>query len=129
MNHFENRSKTFFALVVVIVMAAAAAAQDPPQAAVPSGGVVEIKMTAKRYQFDPNVMTVKKGQKVRLLITALDHNHGFQLPAYNINQKIFKGQTATIEFTADKAGTFPFKCSVYCGLGHRKMKGKLIVEE
>lgn len=129
MNYFENRLRTVFALAVVTIMAAAAAAQDSHQAAAPSGNVVEIKITAKRFQYDPNVITVKKGQKVRLLITALDHNHGFQLPAYDINQEIYKGQTATIEFTADKAGTFPFKCSVYCGLGHRKMKGKLIVEE
>ena len=32
------------------------------------------------------------------------------------------------EFTADRAGTFPFQCSVFRGLGHKKMKGQLIVE-
>ena len=88
-----------------------------------------IQMTAKRYAFDPNVITVKKGEKVRLIITALDHDHGFNLPAFDINQKLPKGDPATIEFTADKSGTFEFKCSNYCGLGHGKMKGKLVVEE
>jgi cytochrome c oxidase subunit 2 len=91
--------------------------------------VHEIKMTAKKYQFDPNTLTVKKGEKVRLVITALDRDHGFKLEAFEINQKLKKRDPATIEFTADKAGTFPFQCSEFCGLGHGKMKGKLVVEE
>lgn len=89
----------------------------------------EIKVTARKYQFNPNVITVKKGQQVKLIITALDHDHGFKLEAFNIDQKLKKGDPATIEFTADKAGTFPFQCSNFCGLGHGKMKGKLVVEE
>jgi cytochrome c oxidase subunit 2 len=99
-------------------------AQEPATAA-----VHEFKMTAKKYQFDPNTITVKKGEKVRLIITALDRDHGFKLEAFGINQKLMKGDPATIEFTADKAGTFPFQCSEFCGLGHGKMKGKLVVEE
>jgi len=94
-----------------------------------SSGYHEFTMTAKKYEFDPNVITVKKGEKVRLLITAADHDHGFKLDAFDINQVLKKGSTATIEFTADKAGSFEFKCSVFCGMGHGKMKGKLVVEE
>ncbi len=110
---------TLFTLTVVGVLA-----QDT------SGSqAAEIKVTAKKYQFNPNVITVKKGQQVKLIITALDHDHGFKLEAFNIDQKLKKGDPATIEFTADKAGTFPFQCSTFCGLGHGKMKGKLVVEE
>jgi len=110
-------------LALFVVVAAGALAQD---AAAASG---EIKMTAKKYQFDPNVITVKKGDHVKLIITALDRNHGFKLEAFGINQKLEKGEVTTIEFTADKTGTFPFKCSEVCGLGHGKMKGKLVVQE
>jgi len=105
-------------------LAVAALAQEPA-----ASEVHEIKMTAKKYQFDPNTITVKKGEKVRLIITALDRDHGFKLEAFGINQKLKKHDPATIEFTADKAGTFPFQCSEFCGLGHGRMKGKLIVEE
>ena len=94
-----------------------------------SSGYHEFTMTAKNYEFDPGVITVKRGEKVRLLITATDRDHGIQIKDYDINQVLKKGATATVEFTADKAGTFEFKCSVYCGMGHRKMKGKLVVEE
>jgi cytochrome c oxidase subunit 2 len=96
---------------------------------VPSPGYHEFTMTAKNYEFDPSVITVKKGEKVRLFITATDRDHGIKIQGYDIDQVLKKGSTATIEFTASKAGTFEFKCSVYCGMGHHKMKGKLVVEE
>src|SRR5215831_19266419 len=94
-----------------------------------SGQGAEIKITARKYQFDPNTVTVKKGDHVKLVITALDHDHGFRLEAFKINQRLKKGVPTTIEFTADQAGTFPFECSHFCGVGHGKMKGRLVVTE
>ncbi len=88
----------------------------------------EVRMTAKKYAFDPDVITVHQGERVRLVITALDRDHGFELAAFGIRQKLKKGVPTTIEFTADKAGTFTFRCSEFCGLGHRRMKGKLVVQ-
>ena len=117
------------AFALILVAGLSVAAQETAPAPGSENQAVEIKMTARKYRFDPNPITVKKGQHVKLLISALDHDHGFKLEAFNINQKIKKGTTATIEFTADKAGTFPFQCSDFCGLGHPRMKGKLLVEE
>ena len=111
------------ALVTCLAGAAQAAGQAP------SSGFHEFTMTAKNFEFDPSVITVKKGEKVRLIITTTDHDHGIKIEGYDINQVLKKGETEIIEFTADKAGTFEFKCSVYCGKGHRKMRGKLVVEE
>ena len=111
--------------VLALSLAGSAAAAD--QAA--PGTVHEIKMTASSYEFDPAVITVKKGEKVRLIITATDRKHGIKIEGYDIDQVLNSGDPTTIEFTADKVGTFEFKCSVYCGMGHRKMKGKLVVEE
>ena len=122
-----NRTKVAVAAIVFFAVAAAAVAQEPAPAG--GGEGTEIKVTAKKYQFDPNVITVKKGDHVKLVITALDRDHGFKLEAFNIDQKLKKGDPATIEFTADKAGTFPFQCSDFCGMGHRRMKGKLVVQE
>jgi cytochrome c oxidase subunit 2 len=89
----------------------------------------EIRMTAKKYEFDPNIISVRKGDHVKLVITALDHDHGFKLEAFKINQRLKKGALTTVEFTADKVGTFPFECSHFCGVGHGRMKGKLVVSE
>lgn len=112
--------------VLTAVFTASAFAQEPP-AAIPEAH--EITMTAKKYEFNPNVITVKKGEHVKLVITATDRDHGFKLDAFKINQHLKKGEPATVEFTADQAGEFPFQCSVICGMGHHRMKGKLVVEE
>jgi cytochrome c oxidase subunit 2 len=109
----------FAGLVVIAVASLQAAAQTTPS---------EIKVTAKKYEFKPSAIKVKQGDHVRLVVTALDHDHGFKLEAFNIDQLLKKGEAVTIEFTADKAGTFPFECSHFCGLGHKRMKGELVVE-
>ena len=106
-----------------------AAAQEAPKNEQGAPEVHEIQMTAKKYEFSPNPIRVKKGEHVKLVITATDRDHGIKIEAFHIEQKLKKGQPTTIEFTADQAGTFPFKCSVHCGLGHGGMKGTLIVEE
>jgi cytochrome c oxidase subunit 2 len=116
---------TAFALPALALLNAQAT-PSPAQGTTPAH---EIQMTAKKYEYSPNPIRVKKGEHVRLIITATDRDHGFKLEAFNVEQKLKKGIPTTIEFTADKAGTFPFKCSVHCGLGHGGMKGTLIVEE
>lgn len=117
----------FCVLALASLNMGAQEAQGPSKDASPEAH--EIQVTAKKYSFSPNPIRVKKGEHVRLIITATDRDHGFKLEAFNIEQKLKKGVPTTVEFTADKAGTFPFKCSVHCGLGHSGMKGTLIVEE
>ena len=88
---------------------------------------VTVTMTAKKYEFSPSVVTVTKGQHVKLQVTALDTTHGFEIKDYNVDAELKKGVPATVEFDADREGTFPFKCSHFCGLGHSKMKGEIVV--
>ena len=88
----------------------------------------EIRVTARKYEYDPGAITVRQGEHVRLIMTALDHDHGFKIDAYHIDELLKKGEQRTIEFTANEIGTFPFQCSHFCGLGHKGMKGELIVE-
>ncbi len=91
--------------------------------------VVVINVTAKQWEFVPNVITVKKGDNVRLMITSLDVKHGFMLPDFNINKQIEPGETIIVEFMANKTGEFGFRCSVMCGQGHMEQTGKLIIIE
>ena len=37
------------------------------------------------------------------------------------------GEAVTVEFVADRAGSFDFTCAEYCGTGHARMKGRLVV--
>lgn len=104
-------------------------AQEVKDTASPSQGVREIRLTLKKYEFIPNQLHVTRGEHVKLIMSAVDHDHGFKLEDFDINVKVKKGTTAISEFTADKSGTFPFRCSTVCGLGHRGMKGTLVVDQ
>ena len=101
-----------------------------------------ITVTAKKYEFAPSPIRVKQSTKVRLNITALDHAHGFKISpvpeggetggepglVFSSRQdctKIEKGQTATIEFVAQKAGTYHFRCCVVCGFHHHFDEGRI----
>lgn len=88
----------------------------------------EFLITAKQWSFSPSVIKVKKGDKVVLKLTSTDVAHGFSLPDFGVDEKFDKGETKTVEFTADKVGTFTFNCNVPCGAGHKAMTGTLIVE-
>lgn len=92
-----------------------------------SDGIKEFTMTAKQWKFDPNTIEVNQGDLVRLSVTSLDVTHGLAIPDYGIDEGLYPGQTVDIEFVADRKGTFPFACSVSCGVGHSGMVGKLIV--
>ncbi len=97
-----------------------------------NGSTVEVYMTAVRSHFNPEHVTVKEGDHVIWRITnierAVDATHGFALPQYNINLSLEPGETATIEFVADRAGTFPFYCSEFCSALHLEMMGYFMVE-
>ena len=88
-----------------------------------------IKISAKKFEFSPSEITLKKGVPVVLELTSLDRLHGFACPALGIRGDINPGKTTTIEFTPQKAGTFPFHCDNFCGTGHGAMKGTIVVTE
>ncbi len=90
--------------------------------------VKEFHITAQQFQFDPDTITVNKGDKVRIILTSLDVEHGFAIREFNVNAAVSKGQEQTIEFVADNIGDFDFFCSVPCGSGHGSMRGHLIVQ-
>ena len=73
--------------------------------------VIEIRMTAKRWQFEPATITVNQGDKVKLLITSIDVAHGIAIPHFGINQRLSPGQTTTIEFVANQRGNPETFCS------------------
>jgi len=120
-------------MLIGLAILSAASARTVAQVAKDPGtevqAVHEIQVTLRKYEFDPGSLRVRRGERVKIVMTAADHDHGFKLDDFDINQKIPKGTTVVVEFTADKAGTFQFRCSNVCGIGHRGMKGTLVVEE
>ena len=120
-------------MLIGLTILSAASARTVAQVAKDAGtrpqNLHEIQVTLRKYEFSPGSLRVRKGEQVKLVMVAADHDHGFKLDDFSIDQKIPKGTTVVVQFTADKAGTFQFRCSSVCGLGHRNMKGTLVVEE
>jgi cytochrome c oxidase subunit II len=89
---------------------------------------VAMKITAKQWSFDPPTLTLQKGVPVKFELTSADVHHRFYVPDFNVDVDIFPGATTSVQVTPDQAGTFPFRCEYYCGMGHEGMVGHLVVE-
>ena len=89
----------------------------------------EIHITAKKFEFTPDTITLKKGEPVVLVVSSQDRKHGFNLRAFGIRADVNPGGDARIRFTPDKTGKFTFSCDVFCGDGHEDMTGTMVVTE
>lgn len=95
-------------------------------------GVRTINIKAYQFHFEPELIIVNKGEKIRLIVEAMDVPHGFEIegfmiPDYNIETVIRKGFPLTVEFIADEKGVWDFICTIYCGFGHSTMKGTFVI--
>jgi len=88
-----------------------------------------IKITAKKFEYSPNEITVKRGVPVTLEFTSLDRVHGFNCMDLGIRTDIIPEKVNRVHFMPQKLGTFEFHCDIFCGEGHEDMTGKIIVVE
>ena len=89
-----------------------------------------IKITAKKFEYNPNVIKIKTGVPVVFEFTSLDRVHGFTVPDLGgIRLTIEPGKTNRVTILAPKAGTYEFHCDLFCGDGHEGMTGKIIAED
>lgn len=104
------------------------ARQAPEPVPAPAPAPRSIDIVVKRYAFEPAVVEVTAGERVRLVVTSADGVHGLEIKQFKVGKEIPRGGTPVIiEFTADAPGRFPILCSAYCGNGHDDMKGMLVV--
>ncbi len=89
----------------------------------------EIHITAKKFEFTPDTINLKKGEPVVLVVSSQDRKHGFNVRAFGIRADVNPGGTARIRFTPNKTGKFTFSCDVFCGEGHEDMTGTMVVTE
>ena len=89
-----------------------------------------IRITAKKFEYSPNEIRIKKGVPVVLEFTSLDRMHGFTVPDLGgVRATIEPGKATRVTIVAPKAGTYEFHCDIFCGDGHEGMTGKIIVED
>ncbi len=92
-----------------------------------TGETKEFTIEAFRFGFNPNNIEVNLGDKVRITAYSRDVPHGLAINEFNVNMYLTGSTPQTVEFIADKKGTFTFFCNIPCGAGHSSMRGRLIV--
>ena len=87
-----------------------------------------IEITAKRFAFSPDKITLKQGQTVKLRLHSEDVTHGFFLRPLKLDEEIPAGQAVEVTVTPQTAGTFTTICDHFCGANHGNMNMTIVVE-
>lgn len=103
-------------------------------------------ITSRQFEFEPNIITVNKGDKVLIKLLAEDVTHGIFIDGYELYIKqyldrdgnivdpekadhhIKPGELGLVRFVADKSGRFSLRCSATCGKFHPYMYGWMRVK-
>ncbi|HSD72515.1 MAG TPA: cupredoxin domain-containing protein [Thermoanaerobaculia bacterium] len=116
------KSARFLALLLLSALVVTARAADREE------GPRTVAITARRFEFVPSTITLKKGETVKLVVTSEDVTHGFFLRPLKIDTDLVPGETQQITVTPQTAGTFTLICHHFCGSGHGNMKLTVVVE-
>ena len=116
-----------FALLLLFVATGLGVAQMPLP--VPPSAPQErtFRINARQFAYSPSELKVNSGDTVTIHLISNDVVHGLYVDGYDVSVEADPGQTATLRFIADKAGSFRFRCNVTCGAMHPFMIGKLTV--
>lgn len=81
-----------------------------------------IEMEAGSFYYTPNVITAKKGEKIRIVMKSVSMMHDFVIDELGVKMPVVKdGDTGTVEFVADKVGSFEY----YCSVGQHRANGQI----
>jgi cytochrome c oxidase subunit 2 len=123
-----TRQSTFrVAAAGLALVASLLAVASPPARAQDEPRVIVI--TAKRFEFSPNQITLAKGETVKLQIQSEDVTHGLFVRPLGIDTEIVPGRVTELTVTPETAGTYRAICDHFCGAGHGGMKMTIVVEE
>jgi len=120
------RVVAFFVLVLFAILGLLATMAGTSRAQT-SEKVIEI--SAKRFGFTPDHITLKKGEPVKLRFASQDVAHGFFIRELKVDEVLEPGKTVEVEVNPARTGEFTAICHHFCGAGHGNMKMAITVEE
>src|SRR6185436_5677244 len=88
-----------------------------------------IRIDAKRFDYTPGELTLKKGEPVILELTSRDVLMGFNLPDFGLRADMVPDKVTRVRFVLDKTCCFTLLCNIFCGTKHEEMNGRLTVVE
>ena len=89
--------------------------------------VRRIAIEAKKFTFSTAEIRARRGETIVLVLTATDFMHGFALPELKSRIDVPPGKSVELALRALPAGRFTYLCDNFCGEGHDKMTGMLVV--
>lgn len=88
----------------------------------------EIEVTAYNWGYEPKEIVLKKDEPVKLTLISKEGDHGLESKDLGFNLEASPGKTQSVEIKPDKVGEYTAKCTLPCGLGHKKMFLKIKVQ-
>src|SRR5262245_53355201 len=95
--------------------------------AAPQRAPRRVAVEAKRFEFSPAQIEACVGETLVFEVSSRDFAHGFSLPELGLRIDSVPGQTVELKVELQRAGSFTFLCDNFCGEGHEKMAGHLVV--
>ena len=93
--------------------------ETTPSGTVEGASVKEFTVTGSAFKFAPATLSVNKGDTVKITFKNSGGMHDLVIDEFNVATKVLQtGGEETVEFVANKAGTFEYYCSV---ANHRQM--------
>jgi heme/copper-type cytochrome/quinol oxidase subunit 2 len=87
----------------------------------------EFTVTARDFHFSPSRIEVVQDDLVKLTVQSEDVAYSLTIDEYRVSRRIPARGSTTLEFRADRTGTFPFYSNLTNDPRHAQMKGELIV--
>jgi heme/copper-type cytochrome/quinol oxidase subunit 2 len=87
----------------------------------------EFTVTAKEYRFSPNRLEVTQDDLVKLTVHSGDVAYSLTIDAYRVSRRVPAGGSTTLEFRADRTGTFVFYSNLSNDSRHAQTRGELVV--
>jgi cytochrome c oxidase subunit 2 len=113
---------------IAVAATVAACVASRGKAAAPEDPACTIAITAKRFEFEPKEIHLRRGEAVSLAVTSQDVQHGFFSRPLGIDTDLTPGKTEEIRVQPQQEGTYTVICDHYCGSGHGGMRMTVVVE-
>jgi cytochrome c oxidase subunit 2 len=120
----KTKPATWFLIATAALLAAFA---PFPGSANPPAQARTFRIEASQYDYSPGEINVNPGDTVTIELVSTDVVHGVYVDGYDVSVSADPGQSASLTFVADKAGSFRLRCNVTCGAMHPFMVGRLTV--
>jgi cytochrome c oxidase subunit II len=88
-----------------------------------------VDLVAGKFQFSRTEIKARKGRALTIVLSTADFPHGFAIPELGVRADCVPGKPVEVVVVPDRVGRFQFLCDNFCGEGHDRMSGVMVVTE